>query len=274
MHLLRSAARAVAGAIGRDRWIIRALRPAYDWTLHLTTAGRGIVQTLNGRERFRIDPRHRRHFPEVYDPTVFDYLRTRLGEGSVCLNVGAHVGIYTLCLAEWTGPRGRVVAFEPNPISREILTRHVALNGFTDRVEVRPEAVAGTPGRVAFIVSGSEGISRLLRPNPSQPGGSSIEVDATTIDAFCARRRLAPDWIVMDVEGYEVAALEGARETVTARRDGLGIVVELHPDVWEISGASRSKMEKLLTELRLAVVPLTGQSAPLEQHGIVSLEKL
>jgi FkbM family methyltransferase len=252
--------------------ITRALRPVYEWTLNVATAGRGIEQTLNGRERFRIDPSHRRHFPEVYDPTVCDYLRTRVKSGAQCLNVGAHVGVYTLCLARWTGRSGRVVAFEPNPITRRILSRHVALNGFGDRVEVRAEAVGGDEGRARFIVAGSEGTSRLGRPNPSRPEGAPVEVDVVTIDSFCSRRPLTPDWLVMDIEGYEVAALAGARETILARRGALGVVVELHPDVWEISGSSRAAVEQLLSELRLRVVPLAGQSAPLDEHGIVALE--
>ena len=66
-----------------------------------STRGQGLLQTVNGRERFRIDPRHRMHLLETYEPAVAAYLRERVRRGSCCVNARAHFGIYTLCLSEW-----------------------------------------------------------------------------------------------------------------------------------------------------------------------------
>lgn len=262
----------MSGTLGRDSTLIRALRPTYEWMLNVTTGGRGVLQTLNGRERFRVDPRQRQHFPETYDPCVCDHLRKRVKPGSVCLDIGAHVGIYALCLAEWAGPSGHVFAFEPNPRTRDVLRKHVALNRFSTRITVLSEAVSDAPGHATLIAAGREGFSRLGKPNPAYPEGTPVVVPVTTVDAFCRHAEIAPDWIVMDVEGYEVAALAGARDTILAQHGAVGLVVELHPNVWEASGTSRARLESLLTELSLRPVPLTGQKDPLGEYGIVALE--
>jgi FkbM family methyltransferase len=272
MNLLRRTARWVSGTAGRDSALINSLRPAYDRLLDWSTGGRGIVQELNGHERFRIDPRQRVHFPEAYDPAVCSYLRQQVRPGDLCLNVGAHVGVYALCLARWSAPGGRVVAFEPNPSTRAVLQKHVALNDLTERVEVVPQAVSDAVGESTFFAAGLAGFSRLGRPNPERPCAMPITVPVTTLDAFCADHGLVPNWLVMDIEGYEVAALGGARHTVRAGRGRLGIFVEMHPTLWPAAGASRARVEALLAELSLRPVGVAGQADALAEQGMVRLD--
>src|SRR5262249_36920553 len=150
----------VSGALGRESAVIRALRPAYERLLDLSTGGRGVSRTLNGKETFYIDPRCRRLFPEIYEPEACDYLRARVQPGAVCLNIGAHVGIYALCLAHWAGPQGRVFAFEPNPQARRLLASNVARNS-PGRIEVSPTAVTAEVGEADFFAASNEGFSRL-----------------------------------------------------------------------------------------------------------------
>lgn len=275
MNLLRRTARTVSGALGRDSAMINALRPTYDRLLDWSSGGRGIIQVLNGREQFRIDPHYRVHFPEIYDPSVCDFLRERVRAGAVTLDIGAHVGIYALCMAAWSAPGGRVLAFEPNLATRTVLEKHIALNDFTERIEVIAQAVSDAQGEATFFASELEGFSRLGSANPDRPQAAattSVTVPVTTVDAVCAERGLEPDWIIMDIEGYEVAALAGARETIRTGRGRLGMIVEMHPTLWPIAGASREKFETLLAELSLKPVGLTGQSDAFADYGIVCLE--
>lgn len=274
MKILRRAARAVSGTLGRNSGLINTLRPAYDSLLDLSTGGQGIVQRINGREEFRIDPHHRMHFPEVYDPPVCDYLREHVRSGDTCLNVGAHMGLYALCLAAWSAPDGRVFAFEPNPATRAVLEKHVALNKVGEHIEVVAKAVSDAPGEASFFATSLEGFSRLGQPNPhtTHAGLEAVAVSVTSVDAFCSERSVTPNWITLDIEGYEIAALSGARETIRKGRGRLGLIVEMHPNLWEAAGASRGMLETLLGELTLKPTPLTGQSDPLDEYGIVLLE--
>lgn len=272
MSLLRRAGSEVARLLGHDSAALRALRPAWDAILGLVYGRRGIPQHLNGREYFRIDPRHRSAFPEVYDPSVLAYLRERVRPGAVCLNVGAHVGIYTLCLATWAGRRGIVHAFEPNPDARRVLERHISLNGLDDRIVVVGAAVGERGGTADFVAAGAEGTSRLGAPGPSTGRGRVLNVPVVTIDDYCESRHLEPDWITLDIEGWELAALAGGATTIARRQRRIGLVVELHPNAWSDTGWDARRARGLLAELGLAAVPLTGQRDPFAEYGIVALE--
>jgi hypothetical protein len=46
----------------------------------------------------------------------------------------------------------------------------------------------------------------------------------------------------------------------------------MHPNLWRVAGTSAERLKTLLSELTLEPVPLTGQSDPLEEYGIVRLD--
>jgi len=178
VNLLRRAARSVAERLGHGSRLATFLRPAYDRLLTWSSGHSGLLHPVND-EMFRIDPRFRVHVPEVYEPEAWRYLKTHVRPGQVCLNMGAHVGIYALALARWTAPGGRVFAFEPNPATRAVLTTHVNLNAAGDRIDVIPDAISDRPGRAAFFATELEGFSRLHAQNPHMPEGAPIQVATT-----------------------------------------------------------------------------------------------
>jgi len=260
----------VSQRIGRDSPLIRLCRPAYE---HLLDRRGGFQRTLNGRESFTIDPHHRGLFPETYEPAVCDFLRANVKPGDVCLDVGAHVGIYALLLARWSAPRGRVFAFEPNPATRAVLESNLRRNREGNRVKVVPQGVTDRAGEATFYAAGIEGFSRLGSPNRDRrETHRTLTVPLTTIDDFCGSRQLQPDWILIDIEGYEVAALRGALGTLANGR--VKMIVEMHPFLWSDSGTSRHEFVSLLEELRLRPRPLSGQADLWRENGQVLLEHL
>jgi FkbM family methyltransferase len=142
-------------------------------------------------------------------------------DGLVVYDVGAFHGILTLFFAA----RGaRVVAYEPNEMNHARLVENIRLNNLTN-VEVRKLAV------------GSQARSGTLLYDPSMAGGGSLNPDAaagvsqsvqiTTLDYDIAAASLpAPDLIKIDIEGWELAALEGARATLDAHHPRL--FLEMH----------------------------------------------
>lgn len=271
MSSLQSVARRAAGLIGRESWLVRRLRPHYESLLNWSGGGRGIPWEING-EIYRIDPHHRHQLGQNYDASVAAFLRERVVPGALCLDVGANVGVYVLQFARWSGSTGRVVAFEPNPGAREILHKHIRMNGLTEQVIVAPLAIGASVGEAVLFAAGADGMSRLGAPNKEIANRvSPLTVPVVTLDAYCQSRNLEPDWLFIDIEGFEIAALAGAREIIQSRGSNLGIIVEMHPNVWDSADTTRRKAEALLAELGLEAQPLTGQADPLGEHGLVQL---
>jgi len=255
------------------RPVLDALRRLRDrWSVWRYGEG-GMAWTINDLA-VRVAPEHRLRMGPIYDPPVAAYLARRVSPGQLVVNVGANLGVYVLQSAAWTAPDGRVVAFEPNPESRALLRRHLVMNRIEDRVVVEPAAVGGAAGRATFWRSGSDGMSRLAGPNPrlDQAETLSEEVDVVTLDDYWRDAERPPDWLIMDIEGFEPAALAGARELILGTPD-LGLVVEMHPDSWHLCGYDLDRTERLLAELGLRPVPLTGQRDPLRDHGMVALRR-
>lgn len=270
MPLIENAASRIAGILGRNSALIRTLRPAYESLLGGMHGGNGIPWQVNGVE-YRIDPKERPRFGHDYESDTAAFLAARIKPGMVCYDVGANVGAYVLQLGRWSAPSGAIYAFEPNAGAREVLSKHVAWNGLTHRVRIVAAAVSSNPGEQTLYAEGANGMSRLAQPNNALAHTAHEEkVTVTTIDAFCSEDNPPPDVLLLDIEGFEIEALRGARATILAHRPI--IVVEMHPNVWHSADTTRDGAEALLGELRLRPVPLSGQLDPLNDHGQVWLE--
>jgi FkbM family methyltransferase len=270
LNTIQRLAKGVSERLGRDSWIIRKTRPLYEATLAAVAPSAAVPWDING-ESFRIDPRYRHYFGHDYERSVASFLKSHVKPGDICFDVGANVGVYVLQLARVVSPSGKVVAFEPDPTAREIMERHVQLNGYSARLITVPTAVADQSGERNFYFADAAGTSRLDEPNKRwMPSAASKSVRVTTIDEFVESTGLEPRWILMDIEGHELQALLGARRLIERRRGRLGFVIEMHPGAWP-GVDDNSDVDRLLSELKLRCDALTGQHHPLAEYGHVHL---
>jgi FkbM family methyltransferase len=252
-----------------DSRIVIALRPGYNKFLDLLFYKRGLVRVLHGVETILIRPAHR-YFRNDFEPALFHFLRRTVRQGDTVLEVGANVGVFTTLLARWVGPTGRVYAFEPSPIARAALEDHLALNGVADRVTVVPRAVSDVPGRSVFYEHGASGENTLSKTHSRIPNANALEVDVTTLDTFCKDRGILPTLIKIDIEGFELHALKGAR--LILRDCGPTVVMEMHPMNWSEVGISSGDMGAFLAEAGYRLRALGSQTEPLSEYGHVVLQ--
>lgn len=231
----------------------RAFSPIYSSMLNLLTVGRGYPAEINGHV-FRIDPQYRWTAWHAHERELAEYLATRIAPGQTCFDVGANVGIYVLQIARWSAPDGRIVAFEPNPETLPVLRRHIAMNGLGARVTVVGKAAGARAGSAElFDNAAGSGLSRIGAPNPAiHVPVEPTSIAMTTIDAYCRETGIVPDWMLIDVEGYEFEVLQGAADTL--RRHRPRVVVELHPHL--SSPESRAAGARLLDDLGLTMMPV------------------
>jgi FkbM family methyltransferase len=124
---------------------------------------------------------------------------------SVFYDVGANVGFYSLLASSLVG-QGKVFAFEPVPRNIAYLRKHIELNRIAN-VEVLGVALSDANGSARFEIEQTGFMGHL-----SRDGG--ISVPTATLDSLVKDGKvLPPDYIKMDIEGAELLALRGARET-------------------------------------------------------------
>lgn len=147
------------------------------------------------------------------------FLIRTLDEDDVFFDIGANFGFYSLLAAELV-TAGRIVAFEPVPYVFESLKTNARAAG---NVEAVDSAVSDREGLLDFDEapasrhtgsSFSEESSRL--PGAPHFEFKKIKVRSTTVDEFCARTKLVPTVIKVDVEGAEKLVIEGARRTLAS----------------------------------------------------------
>lgn len=131
-----------------------------------------------------------------------------ISPGQVVLDVGAHVGFYTLLASRKVGAQGRVVAFEPEPRNLEVLRSHIQINRVSN-VAVIAAAVCAATGSARFQLGASSSTGTL------SPSGD-LCVSAVSLDDLVAAGRIpVPAVIKMDIEGGEHQALLGGRNLLT-----------------------------------------------------------
>lgn len=177
-----------------------------------------------------------------YEPEQAALFVGHVGSGGTFLDVGAHVGFYTLLGSRLVGERGQVWAFEPDPTNAGHLREHVRVNG-ADNVRVEEAAVASKEGSARFGGGSGSGTGRLT-------GSGEVAVRTVALDPFCERHGLSPTAIKVDVEGAEAEVIEGGEETIRRARP----VIFLSTHGREAHGRSVGR----LRDLGYTLAPILG----------------
>ena len=175
-----------------------------------------------------------------YETTAL--VKSIIAEGDVVINIGANLGYYTLMESKFAGSAGKVYAIEPNPQSVEILKHNVQINGLKN-VEVFSMSIGDKDGTGKLNISRKSNWCSMSR-HKSKAFVGSVDVTVVSVDSFI-KDRARPDFIRMDVEGYEYEIIKGMR-SLMARDGRLGLLIEVHA---EFLGADKTRsLLKVLKE--------------------------
>ncbi len=201
-----------------------------------------------------------------YEPNEFALLDRMLKPGMTVLDGGANEGAYTLFLAARVGEAGRVIAIEPSPRELQRLQANIALNGMA-HIAVVAAALTDQAGEVELRMAenahaGQNTLGSFVYSGVADSG--SVRVPATTIDALMETQNLtALDVIKLDLEGAELHALTGARETL--RRWQPLLLFEAAQASLARQGGALHRVLSLLADCGYQVLsfdPSTGLPAP------------
>ncbi len=89
---------------------------------------------------------------KLYEPDLSYFLMKTLGKDDAFLDVGTHVGFFSVIAAKLVGPEGCVAAFEPEEENLQSLKKHVEINGVSN-IEIVDKVVCDTDGPRTFYIN-------------------------------------------------------------------------------------------------------------------------
>ncbi len=179
-----------------------------------------------------------------------------LGPGDVFYDVGANVGFFSLLAARRVGEAGEVWAFEPAPKQARAIRRNARRNRL-DNIHVIEAAVAAAPGEGTLALAEHPGGAALLgaaAPPPDAAGTRPVRV--VSVDSVVDEGAPPPRLVKIDVEGAELAVVEGMTRTIETHRPW--ILCELDAPGDEELEAKRAAVAAALAQRGMAVETLTS----------------
>ncbi len=200
-----------------------------------------------------------RAFKAYADRVERRLLRTVLSAGSVVVDAGANIGIYSQFLSRCVGPTGVVHSFEPSPENFNRLQSAVR-----DLANVRlSQAALGECSQ-----SGELYLSDKLNVDHrtyATDGDSrrAVQIDIVALDDFFEPGQRV-DLIKMDIQGYELHALRGANR-VLADNPTAKLLLEFWPYGLKQAGANWMDLLATLESKNMVVRQVT-------KHGLVPFQ--
>lgn len=211
---------------------------------------------------------------QLFEPHVLAVLSDLLTPGAACLDVGANLGWFTVIASRLVGPRGRVLALEPDPANLRLLRRNVSLNGCANVTVVAAAAGAGK-GRARLYRSNENLGDHRLAIHSDRP--DRVEVAVESIDDIVAGRKRSPgpiDVVKIDTQGSECAILRGMEATFAAS-PRLRMILEYWPHGLHQCGSSVEELVRLLVRrpCLLWLLHPQGRAQPVTTDDLLELAR-
>ena len=215
---------------------------------------------------------YRRAFP-IYQPLYSAFkayvdraerqlIVSQIGSGSVVVDAGANIGVYSRFLSRCVGSSGVVHSFEPAPENYERLRAAVARLA---NVRVNQLAVGDITGDQVLYVSTTLNVDHRSYPSP-EGSRQRVHVGSTRLDDYFKPAQRV-DLLKLDIQGYELHALQGA-ERVLDDNPGIKLLIEFWPYGLRAAGASAEQLVDFLRarRFRLFTVHNGGKEFSQPQH--------
>jgi FkbM family methyltransferase len=148
-----------------------------------------------------------------YDHEAERFIRNKLQVGDTFLDVGANVGFYSLLAASIVGPRGRVIAIEPNPKTFLRLKETIEANAITNVLALNL-ALGRERGRLNLFIDPDSGNDTATMV--THDGRTSVKVEVYPLDEIATAHQIDRiDYLKIDVDGFEPDVFAGAKRLLS-----------------------------------------------------------
>jgi len=235
-----------------------------------------LVTRRNG-DRIVLPPRSvmcwQMAFTGVWDDSTIAHVQRYVRPGSVALDIGAAIGLWTVPLARAARTVGAtVVAIEPLPANARWLHTNLALNGVLDEVVVHKVALGSSTGMARLESAEMAGGSAALAVVDGPPlAADGVDVLVRRLDDLALPGPVS--FMKLDVEGHECQVLDGASAVIETDRPV--ILGEFSPAFLELRGETMGHSLDRLFELGYQVASVEGvRTRPWRARGEVLIRRL
>jgi FkbM family methyltransferase len=152
------------------------------------------------------------------EANLTSFLLRFLKEGPIFVDVGAHIGFYSMLTSHLVGKNGKVYSFEPTPWTYKLLQKNTSNLMNVQTINAGVSDIDGEitfsdygPGYGAYNSASKEGTMLKFKPH-------EITAKIVNLDIFFNRNSIIPDFIKLDAEGFEHKILVGLSETLKTSR--------------------------------------------------------
>ncbi|WP_081611952.1 FkbM family methyltransferase [Thioalkalivibrio sp. ALE14] len=186
----------------------------------------------------------RERFRELLSPS--SPLKRELKIGDTFIDVGANHGSFSLAASEIVGKTGLVVAFEPQPILADLIKKTLSENDLAQEKVFQYACGNAEECRQIFVPRGSSGRASLFKGYTKGELVECSDIKLVKLDSALEGFDLPGNVLLkIDVEGSEMDALAGARETIA--RYHPFILMEMNAGAIEAAGTSADSFMDFLS---------------------------
>ena len=188
--------------------------------------------------------------------------------GDTVIEVGGHIGYISLYFKHLVGSSGKVIVFEPGENNLPYLLKNIEGKG----VEVVQKAVGKEEGTCSFFLDKLSGQNNSMVEeffmrkktetnafDPESTGSREVRVEVVTLDRWIGGRAVKPDFVKIDIEGFEYNALLGMKQMIAQHRPILMVEVQMN----------QREIDTFFESLGYAVLQENGQRMPYDLIGNV-----
>ena len=186
-------------------------------------------------------------FKNRQDAFEVKLLEKHIKPGDVVLDIGANIGYYALILSKLTGQKGRVHCFEPDKKNFKHLE-----NATVSFANIFINNKAAGPNNENLKIYTSKNLNVDHRTYKPEEYDQELEIEAVSMDDYISKKDPAEggrvDFIKMDIQGFEMHAVQGMQRLLKRNTD-IKIISEFWPYGLKKAGSSVTDYFKFLTEL-------------------------
>jgi FkbM family methyltransferase len=186
-----------------------------------------IIRKIIEKQKLRI---RANRYKNKLDRGGIAYLLSAVSNGQTVIDIGAHKAGYLYWMIKQTGVTGMVYSFEPQRRLYDYIQNVKTIHQW-DNLIVENIALSDKTGIATLYIPGKPGRhsspgATIVEKKRDRFEGSTENVETQSLDTYCAKYDLRPEFIKIDVEGNELRVFQGSINTLKVHKPKILVEIE------------------------------------------------